>query len=235
VRTETTMTPDDARPGMPETVAAAGRSSDSLADTAYRRIEELIVTLELEPGAVLSESALTERLGIGRTPVREALQRLAKEGLVVVLPRRGVMVSEINLARHLGLLELRRELERLIVRKAALRATAQEREAFRQLAEGFAAAAAASDDIAFMRHDKTFNAMILAACRNDYAAGAMALVQGLSRRFWYRHYRESLDLGRCALLHRDVALAIAAGDEAAATAASDALMDYIEAFARATI
>lgn len=208
---------------------------DSLADTAYRRIEELIVTLALAPGAVLSEAALTGRLGIGRTPVREALQRLAKEGLVVVLPRRGVMVSDINLGRHLSLLELRREVERLIARKAARRATASERAAFRTLAEGFAVAAETSDDIAFMRHDKAFNAMTLAACRNEYAAGAMALMQGLSRRFWYRHYQQSLDLSRCALLHRDVSLAIADGDETAAAAASDALIDYIEAFARATV
>ena len=218
--------------GQPE---SAGRNGDSLADAAYRRIEELIVTLELEPGAVLSESALTARLGIGRTPVREALQRLAKEGLVVVLPRRGVMVSEINLTRHMSLLELRREVERLAVRKAAVRATAAERAAFRDLAEGFAAAAAANDDIAFMRHDNALNGLILTACRNDYVVRAMTLMQGLSRRFWYRHYRQSLDLVHCALLHRDVAVAIAGGDEAAAAAASDALIDYIEAFARATI
>lgn len=225
----------DGRSEPTEATVVSSRSGESLAEAAYRRIEELIVTLELEPGTVLSESALTARLGIGRTPVREALHRLAKEGLVMVLPRRGVIVPEINLARHLSLLELRREVERLIARKAALRASAQERSAFRLLAEGFAAAAAAHDDIAFMRHDKAFNAMTLAACRNEYAAGAMALMQGLSRRFWYRHYQQALDLSRCALLHRDVALAIAEGDEAAAATASDALIDYIEAFARATI
>jgi DNA-binding GntR family transcriptional regulator len=144
------------------------------------------------------------------------------------------MVSEINLARQLSLLELRREVERLIARMAAQRATAQERTAFRLLADGFAsAAAAASDDIAFMRHDKAFNAMTLTACRNDYAAGAMALIQGLSRRFWYRHHQKTLDLARCALLHGDVVLGIAEGDPEAA--ALDALIDYIEAFARATI
>jgi len=225
----------DGTNGIPSTTARGKRGGNSLADAAYRRIEELIVTLDLEPGTVLSESALTQRLGIGRTPVREALQRLAREGLVVVLPGRGVMVSEINIARQLNLLELRREVERLIARKAALRATSQERDAFRLLAEGFTEAAAVSDDIAFMRHDKNFNALILVACHNDYAAGAMALVQGLSRRFWYRHYRQSLDLSRCALLHHDVALAIAEGDEAAAAAASDALIDYTEAFTRATI
>lgn len=230
------MAPDlDANVGPPTGEAPAARPGESLADAAYRRIEELIVTLQLEPGAVLSEAMLTQRLGIGRTPVREALQRLAKEGLVLVLPRRGVMVSEINLARHISLLEVRRELERLIARKAALRATPAERAAFRALAEGFAAAAATGDDLAFMRHDRGLNAALLAACRNDYAARAMALMQGLSRRFWYRHYREAMDLGRCALLHRDLALAVAAGDEAAAAAASDALIDYIEAFARATI
>ncbi|RMH47139.1 MAG: GntR family transcriptional regulator [Alphaproteobacteria bacterium] len=228
---------DQSRIPEPPTRAAPTRerSAESLSEVAYRKIEEMIVTLKLEPGTVLSEAALSERLGIGRTPVREALQRLAIEGLVVILPRRGVIVSEINLSRHLGLLEVRRELERLIARRAARRATAEERAAFRQLAEDFTHCAATNDDIAFMRHDKAFNAMTLAACRNEYAARAMMLMQGLSRRFWYQHYRETLDLPRCARLHADVARAIAEGDETAAARASDALIDYIEAFARATI
>ncbi|MDD9728009.1 GntR family transcriptional regulator, partial [Roseovarius sp. SK2] len=84
----------------------------TLTDRAYEMIETRIVALDLEPGQVLSESQLVEELGIGRTPVREALQRLAAEGLVVVMPRRGVMVSEINIAKQLQLLELRREVER---------------------------------------------------------------------------------------------------------------------------
>ena len=85
----------------------------SLSDRAYRRLEEMIVTLQLAPGAVVSESALSKRLGIGRTPIREALQRLARERLVVVLPRRGIMVSEINVSTQLRLLEARRELEQI--------------------------------------------------------------------------------------------------------------------------
>ena len=68
----------------------------SLTDQAYVRLEELIVTLQLEPGAVLSESVLSRDLGFGRTPIREALQRLAREGLVTILPRKGVLVSEVN-------------------------------------------------------------------------------------------------------------------------------------------
>jgi len=68
----------------------------TLTDRAYGELEELIVTLQLSPGTVLSEQALALRLKIGRTPIREALQRLARDGLVVIMPRRGIMVSEIN-------------------------------------------------------------------------------------------------------------------------------------------
>ena len=206
-----------------------------LTERAYRRLEELIATLQLKPGAVLSEAALAERLGIGRTPVREALQRLAGEGMVTILPRRGILVSEIDLARHLRLLEVRRELERLNARNAARRASRQERAGFAELAAALEEAARTGDDIAFMRLDRQFNAMILDAARNEFAAKAMRHMQGLSRRFWYQHYQAVLDLPRCARLHRDVAAAIADGDETAAADASDRLIDYIEEFARATV
>ena len=99
-------------------------SDRSLTDRAYVALEEMICTLRLEPGEVLSEGALSETLGIGRTPVREALQRLAREGLVTVLPRRGVLVSEFNVKKQLRMLEVRRELERLMARSAASRGDA---------------------------------------------------------------------------------------------------------------
>jgi DNA-binding transcriptional regulator YhcF (GntR family) len=95
----------------------------TLADQAHRELEEEITTLRIPPRAILSEAQLSERFGIGRTPVREALQRLAREGLVVIMPRRGLVVSEIDVAAQLRLLEVRRELERLMVRGAARRAS----------------------------------------------------------------------------------------------------------------
>src|SRR3979490_2166991 len=115
----------------------AGEAEDgTLTDRAYRELEEMIVTLRLSPGTVLSEQALSLRLKIGRTPIREALQRLARDGLVVIMPRRGIMVSEINLRLQLRLLEVRRELERLMASLAAERASPEER---REFAEGAAA------------------------------------------------------------------------------------------------
>ena len=72
------------------------RQVETLTDLAYRQIEERIVTLRLKPGEVLSEQWLSATLKIGRTPIREALQRLALEGLVRILPRKGILVSEIT-------------------------------------------------------------------------------------------------------------------------------------------
>lgn len=74
----------------------------SLADQAYARIEEGIATLQLKPGQIVSENGLAKLLGLGRTPVREALQQLAREGLVIIMPKLGIMVSEIDVRKQLG-------------------------------------------------------------------------------------------------------------------------------------
>lgn len=212
-----------------------GEVSRSLTDQAYRKIEELIVTLRLQPGEVLSESALSVRLEIGRTPIREAIQRLAGEGLVTVLPRKGLLVSDINPRRQLLLLEVRREIERLLARKAAVRQSDEERSEFLAIAAGMEAAAERQDDISFMRLDSALNRLIAQSGHNEYAARAMRSLQGLSRRFWYKHYREAADLPLCARLHAEQARSIAIGDPDRAAAATDRLMDYVETFTRATV
>ncbi|HVY05587.1 MAG TPA: GntR family transcriptional regulator [Burkholderiales bacterium] len=207
----------------------------SLTDQAYSRLEEAIVTLQLAPGEVVSETALSDKLGIGRTPIREALHRLARERLVTILPRRGIIVSEINVGAQLRLLEVRREIERLVARSAAKRASAVEREQFAALAKAFEAAARGNDETAFMRTDRAFNELCLVAARNEYAAGAMSLMHSLSRRFWFIHYREAADMPLAAKLHAAVARAVAKGETKAAAQASDKLVDYIEAFTRSTV
>ena len=209
--------------------------AQSLTDRAYAEIEELIVTLRLAPGTPVSEAELMARLGIGRTPIREALQRLARERLVEIYPRRGNFVTDINVAGQLRLLETRRELERLIAKSAARRATDDERARFRALAVAFEAAAKANDDVNFMRIDRDFNLLCSAAAHNEFAAGAMSLMHSLSRRFWYLHYKEAADMPLTAKLHADIARAIAAGNEERAGKASDKLLDAIEKFTRATV
>lgn len=212
-----------------------GRMSDTLTERAYRLIEEQIVTLRLRPSEVLSEQMLSTSLKIGRTPIREALQRLAREGLVTILPRKGILVSEINPRSQLLVLEVRREIERLLSRAGAERATTEQRERLQEIAKGMDAAAKTNDDLAFMRLDRELNALVIEAAHNDYAARSMKLLQGLSRRFWYMHYRDAADLPLCARLHANQARAIAQGEAEAAARASDKLMDYVETFTRATV
>ena len=209
--------------------------TESLTDRAYRELEELIVTLQLEPNAVLSETALSQDLGIGRTPIREALQRLAREGLVMILPRKGILVSEINPRKQLLLLAVRREIERLLARASATRLTDNERQQFVEIADGMEQAARDNDDISFMRFDKALNSLVMVAARNEYAERAIGLMHGLSRRFWYVHYKEAADMPLCARLHAELARRISDGDPEGAALACDELIDYVERFTRATV
>jgi DNA-binding GntR family transcriptional regulator len=215
--------------------AALPETDSSLSERAYTALEEMIVTLKLTPGQAVSEATLADQLGLGRTPIREALQRLARERLVKILPRRGVIVAEIDIKAQLRLLELRREVERLIARGAARRASEAERKQFATLARTFEASAKTGDAVGFMRCDRGFNELCVAAARNEFAAGSMSLMSSLSRRFWFLHYRQAADLPLTATLHAAIAHAIARGDEEAAGAASDRLLDTIEQFTRATV
>jgi DNA-binding GntR family transcriptional regulator len=215
--------------------ASAGEAGISLTDRAYSHLEEMIVTLQLPPGNAVSEIALSRRLGIGRTPIREALHRLARERLVTILPRRGIIVSEINVKSQLRLLEVRREVERLVAKSAARRATPEERARFLELARRFEKSAKTNDDVSFMRVDREFNELSVMAAHNEFAAGAMSLMHSLSRRFWYMHYKQAADLPLTAKLHADIARSIGAGDEAAAGKAMDKLVDTVTKFTHDTV
>jgi len=222
-----------ARPRTGDPAKAA--APQTLTEQAYRQLEEEIVTLRLEPGKFLSEHALAEGLAIGRTPIREALQRLAREGLVTILPRKGILVSETDPRKQLLVLEVRRELERLLAHLGAQRASGEQRARFRQIADGMDRAARSNDDIAFMRLDRELNLLMSQAAHNDYAARAMRLLHGHSRRFWYLHYKTAADLPLCARLHAAQARAIADGEASRAEEATDRLIDYTETFTRATV
>src|SRR5688572_26395478 len=108
----------------------------TLVDRALRALEERFVTLQLPPGSVWTEAALSELLEIGRTPVREAVLRMAMDGLVTVMPRAGIVVSNISIENQLAVLETRRVLEKLVSVRAAHHATGEERTQLRTMADG---------------------------------------------------------------------------------------------------
>ena len=205
-----------------------------LADQAHARLEEMIVTLELPPGSVWSELELSVRLGIGRTPVREALQRLESDHLIQIVPRFGARVTEIDVMQQLLLLELRRELERLVAVTAARRSTAEERTELLRMAEQLEKFAE-GDVLPYLRLHYSAKRFMAECARNPYVARAIAPSHAMSRRFYYLHYRKVHDVPVAARTHVEVIRAVVMGDEKAAAAASDRMMDYVEKITRATV
>lgn len=211
------------------------RSGENQAKTAYRALEEMIVTLKLPPGSKISEKALNRSLGFGRTPIREALQRLAIEGYVKIVPRSGVIVSEIDVNDQLNLIEVRRELEKIIAGRAARLALDMQRKQFQKLAEDFELAAHQNDESIFIESDREFNQLVVETAQNKYVTYALAPIEAQTRRFWYLHFKRFGDLPKVANLHADIARAIADNEETLARQASDRLLDYVEEYTRKTL
>jgi DNA-binding GntR family transcriptional regulator len=191
----------------------------------------MIATLQLAPGTLVSEAVLSKQLGIGRMPIREAMQRLARERLLHILPRRGCIVAVSPPGEELSVIEARRPLEDLVVRAAAMRASSEERKQFEQIANAMAAALACEDFDAFARLDAEFNELCLVACRNPVVASMMRLIATLNRRFWFMRHGRTLP-GEGVKRHIEIARALALGDADRAAAATGSLMDYIESVTR---
>ncbi|MES2937813.1 MAG: GntR family transcriptional regulator [Pseudomonadota bacterium] len=204
------------------------------ADVAYGAIETLISTMQLEPGSPVVEAEIAERIGMGRTPVREALLRMVSIGLIVQQPRRGLLVSNIALAEHLDLIQTRRVLEHLIAACSARRATAQQRKDIVRCAEKMTRAAARARLDDYMAADQELDLVNHQACRNASAVGAVVPLIVQCRRFWYAYQHEG-DIAAGAQAHLRLAEGIATGDEKAAVAGANQLLDYLEQFARRVI
>jgi DNA-binding GntR family transcriptional regulator len=146
-----------------------------------------------------------------------------------------MFVAPVDIGAQMRLIEVRRRVEELLASGSARRANAEERHAFQCLADDMTRAAQQADDVAFMRLDREFNTLLTVACRNEFAAAAIGLFAGLSRRFWYFNYKQFASLPKVARLHAAVARAVARGDDKGARSASNALMDHIAEFTSSTV
>jgi DNA-binding GntR family transcriptional regulator len=208
---------------------------ETLAEGAYRAIEEMIVTRQLPPGAMVSENQLSEQLGCGRTPIREALQRLRFQGYVDIHPRRGAQVSSVDILKQLELLEVRRPLEVLVAELASRRAVDPEREAMRALALEIRSAAAASDPVRYLQATRAIHEAEVAAARNSVLAATIGVIHGQSRRFWFAQTEASGTFTEGSAIHVEKLHAIVAGDEAAAVESAHRLLDYLERLTRGAL
>ena len=209
--------------------AAAGRTS--LAEQAYRAIRELIVTLELQPGAVIDERALIERLSIGRTPVREALRRLAQERLVEVYPRRGMFVSGVDVRELARISEVRAVLEPEAARLAAERATDGERAELAALLDELDARGLGEREL--MALDERVHRAVYRCAHNDLLEATLDQYYVLSLRIWTMVIDRPHELTEAVHQHRALLEAIRGGDGArAASTMRDHVQDFEQAMRR---
>lgn len=209
--------------------------SKGKAGQAYHMIEALIVSEELTPGTLVSEAVVMEKTGLGRTPIREALQQLARNRMVEIHPNRGVLIPPASVEAQLRMLEVRRILEALAVRLACQNASAVDRAQMEDMMSRLSSGELPPLD-EYAETLKDTQQMLATACHNEYLADAMAPLQGLSRRFWLARVRGEPDEIRRGSAHNLAILrAILARDPNAAEQASLSLNDYLVEFAYRTI
>ena len=197
----------------------------SLADKAYHEIRGLIVSLELAPGALIDERELIGRLEIGRTPVREALRRLAHERLVEVYPRRGMFVTGVDVRELARLSEVRELLEPEAARLAAERATDADRD---QLAALLAELDAGRGEL--MDLDERIHRAVYRAAHNDLLEATLEQYYVLALRIWSIALDRAHELEEAVEAHRTLLEAIQAGD---AERAADTMRAHVQDFEQA--
>ncbi|MGD8518513.1 MAG: GntR family transcriptional regulator [Anaerolineae bacterium] len=179
---------------------------------AYEVIRERITTLELPPGSSINEQKLAENLEMGLVPVREALKLLAHEKLVVITPRHGWYVADVNVPDLEQISEMRLALEGLCARLAAQRATADDIVVLEVLRQE-QASTALEDSKRLFDLDHKFHQAVAQAAHNKYLADSLERLFGLSQRLWYLALPQLGFLPSAVETHLDLVQAIEEGDQ----------------------
>lgn len=197
----------------------------SLAEQAYQLLEEKLVTLELPPGSMISEGKLIELSGLGRTPVREALQRLAQQEFFIVMPRKGLQVAPLRGSSMQDVLEARKPLDNLIVYRASLNARDEQRSGLSAIARDLGLAHDRFDQ--FLKLDQDLSALLDACSGNPFATAATLPLRSHCRRFW-NFYREQMQLADAISALSKMARLVARREFKGAQKASDVYITVLE-------
>jgi DNA-binding GntR family transcriptional regulator len=184
----------------------------SLADKAYQTLVGKIVTLELHPGSVLTETQLMQDMRIGRTPIREAVQRLIAEGLVTHLPHRGMLVGEIRAADVQQINEFRAEIEGLAARLAATRMGQAQLDELQRMHGALDRSMLDLDSETFVEQDRMFHALLARGAENRYLEDVLTKLYNLHLRVWYYLFRKQGGLRETVQEHQEVIEALVRRD-----------------------
>ncbi|MFH8680717.1 GntR family transcriptional regulator [Streptomyces lydicus] len=216
---------------MQHVATEPGSEGLSLAERAYRAIRDQLVMLEIRPGAPINEDQLAQSLGVGRTPVREALKRLQYERLITTYPRRGTFATEVNITDLAHISEVRLELEPLAAAQAARRATAADRANLTAVRGELESVDALRRDAGeLMRLDLQVHRAIYAATHNPYLEDTLVRHDNLATRIWCLFVERMSDMAGHVEEHGPLIEAIVAGDP---DKAARLARGHVEGFERA--
>ena len=186
----------------------------SISEIAYSAIRRKILFNDLKGGQAIDESTLARQLDLGRTPVREAVHRLAREGLLRVIPRKGVVVTELSIETLGQIFEVRSSCEVQVARLATVRADSSDIEAMEQALEGVEQMVAEKRFRDLIEADERFHLALAEAARNPLLGDMLSTLYGLGIRFWYvtLPQRQVKEVKQEMALHREIVKAIKAGD-----------------------
>jgi DNA-binding GntR family transcriptional regulator len=200
-----------------------------LADRAYVELRDRLVTLRIPPGAPIDEDELGQELEMGRTPVREAIKRLALENLVTVFPRRGTFASEINITDLAHISDVRGQLEAHAAYRAAERITEAQREELERLLEELQHSKGSDDVRALMALDASVHRFVYSCAANPYLEETLGRYFNLSLRIWHLVIDRLPHLFTRVHEHEDLLRAIASGD---AEDAREIVAEHVATFER---
>ena len=195
----------------------------SLSERAYHDIRRMIVRLELPPGSVVREETLQEAIGTGRTPIREALQRLVRDQFVTVIPRRGVYVSNIDVSELSTLYETRAILEPYATRLAAVRGR---EEHWAEMAAALDLATPSTPALDLIEVDRQCHEIVWRAADNRFLTDTLDMLYAQSDRLWHMYLAHVDDMADAVAEHREILHALRNGH-------ADRAADLVEAHVRA--
>ena len=203
----------------------------NLFDMAYEKLEGLIVSCALRPGQMVTILELQSLLDLGRTPIHQAVNRLAGDTLIVIRPRHGLQIAPVDLARERTLLRLRRDIERFVVQLATERARAPHRGQLLHIARGLRAQRDTMTVDDFNRFDRRIDRLMIAAADEPFLEHTMRPLHTMSRRVgWLYHRCVAAPISLLETIDRHLAILDAVADRrtAEAVAATDALIDFVD-------
>ncbi len=211
--------------------SATRRSASNLSDLAYERIEELLVSCKLAPGRFLATHELQAMVGFGRTPVLQALNRLAADTLIQITPRHGIRIAPIDLTRDRLLLRLRRDVERFVIRLATERSGSSQRNRMLHIKRQLIEHGEHMTVEQFNVIDRLIDQLFLAAAMEPFVEATLRPLHTIFRRIgwiYHMHTPNSIELRGTVEGHIAVIDAVASGKVDEAIAASDSLMDFVD-------